>query len=241
MTSAAPVLLRSGPEPDGPAFLHLAPQVLGRAIAALPDAAGFVRSWERMPLDRFAHDGGTYRQRRYSRFRIVGTRLVSQPHGAFFQTAEINSANGGVRRLFEPLEPEIARSETLRAIVFRLLDLLPGEYGAELTGVGVHQIRIVAAPGAAGLPTPEGIHQDGHHFVGQVLIHRGAVSGGESTLYDLERRSIFRTTLNSRWESIVIDDRRVFHSVELIGALADSDTIRDMLLVDFFPVWKRIP
>ena len=235
MISTATVPPRLAAEPGGPAFLHLEPSVLGRAVTTLPDEASFIRSWDRLPLDCFSHDNGTYRRRRYSQFRIVDTELVSQPHRAFFQSTEVNSANGGVHRLFEPVEPEVRRSRTLRTAVLHLLDLLPSEYGRELTGIGVHQIRIVAAEGAPGLPTPEGIHQDGHYFVGQVLIHRGAVSGGESTLYDLERRPIFRTTLRSRWESIIIDDRRVFHSVDGIRVLADSDTTRDMLLIDFNP------
>ncbi|MET8129946.1 2OG-Fe dioxygenase family protein [Streptomyces sp. NPDC005065] len=50
-------------------------------------------------------------------------------------------------------------------------------------------------------------------FVAQVLINREGITWGESQLYDRERTPIFRTTLLEPLESIVIDDRRVFHGV----------------------------
>lgn len=228
--------------PAGQPFVHLPAAVLDNVVRNDPDRTTFIRSWDRLPVDQHLRDKGRYRRRRYSRFRAIGCELIAQPHNSFFQTADVNAVNGGAPRLFAPIEPAVAGSATLRRIVLALQDRLPGASDPAELACGVHQIRITASTSTSGSPTPEGIHRDGHHFVGQVLIHRGAISGGESRIYDLEKSPIYRTTLRSPLEAIVIDDRRVLHSVEPIRAVSDtSSAVRDMLLVDFFSAGYNSP
>lgn len=197
----------------------------------------FRESWEDLPVDRYLPDVGDYRRRRYGRFAGV-ERMTEQSGATFCQTSEVNALNGGVPRDFPPLSAELTRpGGVLRSLVRELADLLPGPFDRDRGGVGVHQVRITAGRGGRGLPTPEGVHEDGHHFVAQVFLGRHGVAGGVSRIYDRERRPLLATTLTEPFEALVIDDRRVYHSVDPIEPAAGYDRGgRDMLLVDFFPL-----
>ncbi|MFF7749550.1 2OG-Fe dioxygenase family protein [Streptomyces sp. NPDC007971] len=218
-------------------FLHIPAADLLQALASHTeeDLKVFREAWEDLPVDAYLKDGADYRRRRYGSFRGVD-RLAPDTQGAFHQSVEVNALHGGVDRHFPPLAEEFASSGVLRTLVSALADRLPGAFDRETGGVGIHQIRIVATRDAQGLPAPEGVHEDGHHFVAQVFMGRSGVQGGASQIYDREHRPLLRTTLTEPFETIVIDDRRVFHGVDAIEP-ADGHRfgIRDMLLVDFFP------
>ncbi|WP_282689713.1 MULTISPECIES: 2OG-Fe dioxygenase family protein [unclassified Streptomyces] len=197
-------------------------------------------SWDGLRADRYLGPGATYRRRRYSEFRLTRGTLERVPHGAFRQAAEINPLHGGAAREFAPIEQEVAESPVLAALVRTLLDRLPGSFDVSTGAVGIHQIRIIASRDAEGLPAPEGIHEDGHHFVAQVLMRRENVEGGVSQLYDREMAPLFRTLLIEPFETVIIDDRRVFHGVSAVEVAGDLPVgVRDMMLVDFFPRGDR--
>ena len=193
-------------------------------------------SWDGLPADRYMKDGVSYRRRRYSEFQLTGAGLVRARHGAFRQSLAVNPLHGGVSRVFAPIEQEVAESKLLEALVRTLLTRLPGSFETSTGAIGIHQIRIVASRDAEGLPAPEGIHEDGHHFVAQVLMRRENVEGGVSQLYDRQRSPLFRTVLTDPFETVIIDDRRVFHGVSAVESAGDMPVgVRDMMLVDFFP------
>ncbi|MFI9723036.1 2OG-Fe dioxygenase family protein [Streptomyces sp. NPDC052396] len=222
---------------ERPAFAHVDAGVLTAALARLPTAevAAFTASWEQLPADAHLDAPEPYRFRRYSRFRIRPGGLEPLPHRPFFQDRGVNRVHGGVDRLFAPLDAGPASGAVLRTVVRTLLDRLPGPR-AGIDTCGVHQIRVVATSDAVGHPAPEGVHQDGHSYVAQVLIGRRDVRGAESTLYDLRRTPLHRAVLERPWESIVLDDRRVLHGVTPVRpAPGVRRGVRDMLLVDFFP------
>lgn len=201
----------------------------------------FLESWEDLPVDAYMKDGADYRRRRHGSFRFSGGDLdgdlVAEPPRAFHQSAEVNSLHGGVDRHFPPLADEVAAEGVLHTLIRFFAGRVPGDFDPATSGVGVHQIRITATRDAKGLPAPEGVHEDGHHYVAQVLMRRTDVRGGESQLYDRDHRPIYSTTLLRPFESIVIDDRRVFHGVSAIEP-ADGvrQGVRDMLLIDYFPL-----
>lgn len=196
----------------------------------------FRESWHDMPVDAYLEGGASYRRRRYSEFRLTGEGLVRIAHGAFHQTLDVNPLHGGVAREFEAIEDAVATSPVLAALVRELAAQLPGSFDLVAGTLGIHQIRITATRDAAGQPAPEGIHEDGHHFVAQVLIRRDNVEGGHSQLYDRDLNPIFSTLLTEPLETVIIDDRRVFHGVSAVEAgPAMSWAVRDMMLVDFFP------
>ncbi|MEU3723385.1 2OG-Fe dioxygenase family protein [Streptomyces sp. NPDC031705] len=220
-------------------YVHItAAELLGSLAGHTEAEVKLLReSWNGMPVDAYLHDGADYRRRRYSEFRLTATGLERAPHGAFHQSVDVNPLHGGVAREFEPIEDEIADSPLLATLVRALVARLPGTFDATRAAIGIHQIRITATRGAAGQPAPEGIHEDGHHFVAQVLIRRDNVEGGRSQLYDRNREAIFSTLLTEPFETVIIDDRRVFHGVSAIEPGPDHPfAVRDMLLVDVFPV-----
>lgn len=222
--------------PDAP-FAHFAPALLAGALGRLPGEAvrEFTDSWNDLPADAHLDAATPYRFRRYGRFRLAGDRLERLPHVAFFQDRAVNKVNGGVERMFAPLHERVAAGAALRTVIRTLWDRLPGPR----TGIdtcGVHQIRVTATADADGHPAPEGVHQDGHCYVAQVLIRRENVRGAESRLYDLDRHLLHRASLTLPMETIVLDDRRVLHGVSPLRPAPGAGTgVRDMLLVDFFP------
>ncbi|MBZ4324214.1 2OG-Fe dioxygenase family protein [Streptomyces huiliensis] len=222
-----------------PPFVHFPADLLAGALGALPPAAVtlFTESWNDLPADAHLGTDTPYRFRRYSRFRILPNGgLERLPHAAFFQDAAVNRVNGGVDRMFAPLAEGVAAGAALAAVVRTLRERLPGPREG-MDGCGVHQIRVVATRDAEGHPAPEGVHQDGHCYVAQVLIRREGVEGADSRLYDLEREPVHEALLTTPFETIVLDDRRVFHGVTPIRPAAGAERgVRDMLLVDFFPL-----
>ncbi|GAA0463052.1 2OG-Fe dioxygenase family protein [Streptomyces stramineus] len=222
--------------PEPPPFVHLGPGTLTSALAGIaPERLGeFTGSWHDLPADTHLNTASPYRFRRYGTFRFTGGHLAPLPHGVFFQDRSVNKVHGGVPRLFAPLREDVARGEVLRTLVRTLWDHLPGPR-AGIDTCGVHQIRVTATAGAEGHPAPEGVHQDGHCYVAQVLIRRQDVRGAESCLYDLREQPVHRAVLTRPLETVVLDDRRVLHGVSPIRPAPGTDFgTRDMLLVDFF-------
>ncbi|WP_058042659.1 2OG-Fe dioxygenase family protein [Streptomyces roseifaciens] len=223
--------------PGGPPFVHFGPEVLGAALGGVGAGAveEFTGSWDDLPADTHLGTDTPYRFRRYGLFRIRPGRLERLPHTAFFQDKSVNKVHGGVQRLFAPLSAAVAGGEVLRTVVHTLRRHLPGPR-AGMDTCGVHQIRVTATTRTEGHPAPEGVHQDGHSYVAQVLIRREDVSGAESALYDLRSRPVHRALLTAPLETIVLDDRRLLHGVSPVRpAPGASCGMRDMLLVDFFP------
>ncbi|MFV8131519.1 2OG-Fe dioxygenase family protein [Streptomyces syringium] len=218
-------------------FVQFGPDLLATALAEVPGdgVAEFTDSWHDLPADAHLGTATPYRFRRYGSFRLLPDRLEKLPHTAFFQDSTVNKVNGGVDRMFAPLDDSVASGAALRTVVRTLFGRLPGPR----TGIdtcGVHQIRVTATEDAEGHPAPEGVHQDGHSYVAQVLIRREDVEGAESSLYDLGRRRIHHALLTTPLETIVLDDRRVLHGVSPVRPASGARTgVRDMLLVDFFP------
>ena len=100
--------------------------------------------------------------------------------------------------------------------------------------VNVHQIRIVGSYGVDGSPTPEGVHRDGHMFVGQHLIHRENVEGCVSVVCHDNGSPFDAALLAERFDSIIVDDLKIKHFASPIKPLvSDLPAIRDMLLIDF--------
>ncbi|MGH3428633.1 MAG: 2OG-Fe dioxygenase family protein, partial [Mycobacteriales bacterium] len=157
---------------NGIPFVHFSADELKQELSQHPEADFklFRESWNSLPVDDFTKGSVAYRYRRYSALRLDGENLTKEPHAAFYQSAQINPVHGGAQRLFSPVAENIVGSALLQSLVHTFLDRLPGSFYRGTAGIGIHQIRIIAHRGRVGLPTPEGIHEDGHHFVAQVLI-----------------------------------------------------------------------
>jgi hypothetical protein len=194
--------------------------------------------WDRLEPDRYLRDGATFRRRRYGRYRWspASDTVVALPHEAYFQPATENAYIGGVRRDFAPLLPETVVNPFLAALIRRTFACLPlaEERRRVAWEVRIHQVRVVATAEQAGQPAPEGIHQDGTDFLTLHLVRRRNVTGGETTIYDLDRRPIRSHTMREELDSLILEDPRILHGVTPIRP-ADGRTegVRDLLGIDF--------
>jgi hypothetical protein len=194
--------------------------------------------WDHLEPDRYLQGGARFRLRRYGRYQwSPGDDVLAViPNEPYFQPTEENPYAGGIARSFGPLLPDTVVNPFLHVLVRSTFACLPVacETRRNAWEVRIHQIRIVASPGEPGQPAPEGIHQDGTDFLTLHLVGRHNVEGGESTIYDLERRPIWCQTLRETLDSLILEDPRIMHGVTPVYS-ADGRTpgTRDMLGVDF--------
>jgi hypothetical protein len=224
--------------------------IVRQGFACVPQGAwvigkGLKMSWERMGADwdqlepdQYLEGSAKFRLRRYGRYYWApgDDTLHALPHEPYFQPAEENMYAGGIKRTFGALRPETVKNPFLHALVRLTFGCLPiePEKRDKTWEVRVHQIRIVATPKEPGLPAPEGIHQDGTDFLTLHLVRRENIVGGESTIYDLDRRPIAQYTMREALDSMILEDSRVMHGVTPVwSADGQSSGVRDLLGVDF--------
>jgi len=209
--------------------------------SALPRASveafdEFAASWDRLGEDRYMADGGRYRRRRHAAFAVGPSGIVRKPHQPHYQSRDYNPLNGGIERWFEPIEAGVADGPTLRGIVDladRLFTPLSGMPTADWH-VEAHQFRIEAAAGAAGLPTPEGLHRDGVDWVLVLLVARANVAEGVTKIHDLDGREVGAFCLAEPFDAALVDDRRVCHAVTPVVPIDPAlPAYRDVLVVTF--------
>jgi hypothetical protein len=204
------------------------------AHGALSDWDSFAASWNDLGLDTHMADGGRYRKRRHAAFAVSGGRIGRLPHQAHYQSRDYNSLNGGVARWFDPVLPNVADGPTMRAILTSCCDLFDRLSGRQSWHVELHQFRIEARAGAAGRPTPEGMHRDGVDHVLVLLIGRTNIREGVTTTHDLSGRLLGSFTLTEPFDAALVDDHRVMHGVTPVEPIdPDQPAYRDVLVVTF--------
>jgi hypothetical protein len=206
--------------------------------AGLRDWDAFAQSWDDLGVDMYMADGGRYRRRRFAVFRATPEGIARKPHQPHYQSRDYNPLNGDIERWFEPVKPEIAGHPALRAILdtcYRLFHgLTPAAIRPASWHVEIHQFRIEAIAGAAGQPTPEGMHRDGVDWVLVLLIDRVNIQSGETTIADQRKRSLGSFTLTDPLDAAVTDDNRVYHGVTAVTPLDPAQPgHRDVLVVTF--------
>ena len=196
----------------------------------------FADHWNRLTLDRHMGDGGTYRLRRYGQFdtRPDGT-LELLPHEPYEQPAYINRLNGGVKRVFDPLEPSFASHKVLHRILERLRAMVDRASGQRTHwNIRLHPYRILARDDAPGLPTPEGLHRDGVDFMAAMLVGRRNVTGGQTTVTDEQGATLAITTLSGPMHTLIVDDTKTMHAVSPVRPeVRGKPAWRDVLVVAF--------
>lgn len=198
----------------------------------------FQEYWSDLEIDRYMNDGGSYRQRRFGRFKwkVGNTQAQLQPHRPYHQPIYFNPLNGGLQRDFAPVTPAMAEN----AVLQELLSALATAY-ARIEDVGSWKIntyfnRIIARSEEDGLPVPEGMHRDGVKFSCLFLVNRFNVSGGETTLFDLMHKAAIHTkTLNLPGQAIIFRDDTVFHDTTSIKVIDSTQLgFRDLLVIEFY-------
>jgi hypothetical protein len=222
---------------DGFAFLPgTAMRPLLEAAGPLADWPDFAASWDALELDTYMADRGRYRRRRHAVFAAPAAGAIRRaPHQPHYQSREYNPLHGGIERWFAPVLPAVGDGPSLATILgFCRTLFAPLAPGVAQWHVELHQFRIEARPGEAGLPTPEGAHRDGVDYVLVLLIRRVNIASGTTTVYDLERRPLGSFTLTAPCDAALVDDRRVYHGVTPVEPLDPAlPAYRDVLVVTF--------
>lgn len=182
------------------------------------DWARFAQNWGDLCRDPYMTDGGTYRHRRYGQFEIdVETGELTQlPHGPYRQEADVNKLHGGVDRVYEPLTETFVGDPVLGKVLMELAGVFSGVDGTRKWNVKVTPIRTTATKDQAGEPTPEGRHRDGVTFITSLMIGRGNVTGGTSSVYADDGEHLITTTLAEPGDILLGDDRRTLHEVTTV-------------------------
>ncbi|NMO50537.1 2OG-Fe dioxygenase family protein [Actinoplanes sp. TBRC 11911] len=209
-------------------------QILGRDLATDADWAAFADTWNRLLLDEYMADGGTYRYRRYAEFHCDSTGLRPMPHVPYSQSKDVNHLNGGIERWYQPFEPDAAGSPILAGLVRCAVSVLDAAAGPGSWRLRSFQNRIYARSGALGKPTPEGVHRDGVDYVVALLVDRVNVKGGDSSLYTPDRERLTTITLAQPGELILNDDEATRHGVRpLTPGPGQGESFRDVLIAMF--------
>jgi hypothetical protein len=219
----------------GFAFVPARPmRALLAAHGPLDDWDRFAASWGELGLDTYMADGGRYRKRRHAAFRVGAGEITRLAHQAHYQSRDYNSLNGGIARWFDPVLPEIGGGATMRAVLASCCDLFDRLSGTRTWLVEVHQFRIEARDGAAGRPTPEGMHRDGVDHVLVLLVGRMNIREGVTTTHDLSGRLLGSFTLTEPFDAALVDDHRVMHGVTPVEPIDPAlPAFRDVLVVTF--------
>ena len=208
--------------------------VVGRELGSDPDWKSFADTWNRLLVDEYMADGGTYRYRRYSEFECTAAGYRPLPHVPYAQPVDVNYLNGGIARHYRPFEPEAAGSPILAELISWAVGVLDALKGPSVWKMQSFQNRIYARRGALGKPTPEGVHRDGVDYVIAMLVDRSNVKGGDSGLYSPDRERLRTIVMTEPGELIFNDDAATTHGVRplTLGPLA-GDGYRDVLIAMF--------
>jgi hypothetical protein len=198
--------------------------------------ADFSHYWNALTLDRHMADGGTYRLRRYGAFALQRPgQMHLLPHEPYVQPLYINSLNGGVSRVFDPLETGFSQHVVLMSLLNQIADLVDTIEGqAQCWNIKLHPYRILAQPGGAGLPTPEGLHRDGVDYIATMLVKRVNIAGGETLVTDADKHLLWRKILSAPMDIVIVNDHRTMHAVTPVTPIVDGvEAYRDVLVVAF--------
>ena len=203
----------------------------------------FCAAYETLPADPYCERGNRYR--RHSRFVLLPWLglLEPRPITQYLQDRDLNPTDGGMVRNFERLSNAMESNEFLREMI--LFDFhnttFPEAVRSMPMDVGVHAIRHVARPGLPGVSSPDQLHKDGEPYTFVHLIGRHGVTGGESLVADNDKRSLAKTSLKDRLDTVAVSDKDVYHAVTPVEvAPGETEGYRDVLLIDFTPLHPAI-
>ncbi|MFE5659180.1 2OG-Fe dioxygenase family protein [Streptomyces sp. NPDC056517] len=207
-----------------------------RSETALDDLEPFRDSWSRMPLDSYMADGGRYRRRRHA--TLSAPRASSdyriEPHQPHYQGLDYNTLNGGVARHYEPFEDQILRGRTMDSLLTLGCDIFGRLAPYSGWHIEAHQFRIEVDGEEVGLPTPEGVHRDGVTFVLMATVGRSNATGGESTVFNLDKQPVEKFSLTDPLDVALVNDERVYHGVSPIEQIDPAaPASRDVLVITY--------
>jgi hypothetical protein len=189
----------------------------GYRIVDIPAASeALLASFEDLPLDEYC--GGRQRFQRFSQYRLhfADGHWHSEllPHRPLLQSHVYNSKSGNVRRQTPPLQVDATA----------WIDAALQSGGLDTTRdwhLDINQYRVITTPDIKGITVPEGVHQDGHHYVMIFVFRRHAITGATLRLLPVGGGPAFLETVIEAEQAIILDDRRMLHDASPIEPVGD--------------------
>ena len=208
------------------------------------DWHAFLRASEHLPSDLYAKEAN--RRRTLNRFVlevISPAEALLQPSSSdslYCQSENYNPELGGIARHYEQgavaCLNNIVLQEIFSAFALSLCRIASFSTAIRKFCINVHHIRYSASAGSPARNSPPGYHKDGERFISVHLLDRRNLLGGMNRIADNKRKEIAEFTLQEPGECFLIDDEKVWHSVDEM-TIAPGATLgtRDILLIDYLP------
>lgn len=211
-------------------------------LKADPILTEFTKDFDNLGEDVYhpAKIGGRSRRlaQHYATFDpVTGEASVTRLKTQLFLQGEWNKLTGHIQRPISSALPTTDFTNYIKWGFEQIQHRWPQNGLENEFLVNCHLIRTHAKGEIAGVPVPEGIHQDGVNFLVMGSVSRHNIEGGVSYVYEAaDEQPIFETILNPG-EAIIIDDVQLFHMASSIMA-TKSEGHRDMILMGFH-YWSR--
>tara|TARA_B100001093_G_scaffold428496_1_gene423340 strand:+ start:1268 stop:1978 length:711 start_codon:yes stop_codon:yes gene_type:complete len=185
----------------------------------------FKKSYDNLPYDKYV-DNGT-RKRRYANYLVKNNdnsilnndsilNIIHTGKNTFKQN--VSDSRGEIREfelIENPLDPFLLNFVKMAS----QMTYKNHNESIKNLSVDVHQVRQITYNGIEAHNSPEGIHQDGcDYIISACVLNRHNINGGISTIYNLNKESIYRTILTEN-EFIFQDDRNLYHYVSPVNYL----------------------
>lgn len=168
------------------------------------------------------HKDGNFRLRKYSRVNCYYAEwcieIEKQSDNSFTQSSKYNKHQGGMNRVFEPIDDDVISSEVMGVLMQSFYSACNFNPQFE---VDIHQMRIRCTGGATQL-SPEGWHQDGYDCVGMIGINRCNIIGGHVLLSTSKTEEPFLQAIMDSGTMVIVDDSHLWHNGRSIQPIDDD-------------------
>lgn len=219
-------------------FLHLNSRIFPSPVG--DDKYILMNSFNDLPIDLKNSRGFPTRCRKYANYVVdINRKYIDHTSininytGKQTFTQNVNDDRKNARK-FECIDKNIRNmyffNEFLKNSIYLTInnsDIIP-----EKLNLHVHQIRQICYPYVDSHNSPEGVHRDGSDFIiSAYVINRSNIVGGESMVYDKDKKLIYKKILHSD-NGIFQDDKELYHYVTPIQSDDNYIGYRDILGID---------
>jgi hypothetical protein len=182
-----------------------------------------LEAWNALPIDNYILDSS--RRRQYGEFdcKLDEREITRLPDEDFIQPS--NPLFKNIKRRFDPISVSLEIMDQLERILHFDLDMMAPlliANGWKSAKIGLHLISVVSTGDSIGSATPEGIHQDGFDFIAMHLGSKINILKGSavSRIYDLQKEILAEFELASVLDTLILNDRKLFHDVSDLQKLS---------------------
>ena len=219
-------------------FLHLNSRIFPSPVGT--DKYILMNSFNSLPIDLKNSNGFPTRCRKYANYIVdINKKYIDHTSininytGKQTFTQNVNDDRKNPRK-FQCIDKNIRNMHFFNEFIKHSVYLTINNSNVipEKLNLHVHQIRQICYPYTDSHNSPEGIHRDGSDFIiSAYVINRSNIVGGESMIYDNDKKLIHKKILHSD-NGIFQDDKELYHYVTPIQSDDNYIGYRDILGID---------